>query len=78
MSGSRKFPRIAEVRAWLQTSDLPGGASFPPRNSVEAAEGTSIHGMGTWLDGIPTPICNPMSVYDQYSALEASPRPRGA
>ena len=41
----------------------------PPRNSVEANEGATIHGLGRWIDGVAPwpPIANPMSVYDQYN-----------
>eukprot|EP01048_Picozoa_sp_COSAG05_P015206 COSAG05_NODE_1807_length_4044_cov_3.445881_1_plen_466_part_00 len=67
----KKLPRIAAVRAWIQEDSLPGGESFPPRNSVEAEEKTTggIHGLGRWIDGVAPwpPICNPMSVYDQYN-----------
>ena len=67
----KKLPRIAEVRAWIQKDTLPGGPSFPPRNSVEAEAATSgdVHGLGRWIDGVSPwpPISNPMSVYDQYS-----------
>ena len=44
---ARTFPRIAEVRAYIQESSLPGGPQAPPRNSVEAHETTAgVHGLG--------------------------------
>jgi hypothetical protein len=43
----RTFPRIAEVRAYIQESNLPGGSSHAPRNSVEAHQSTAeVHGLG--------------------------------
>ena len=33
---ARTFPKIAEVRAYIQRSELPDGEAAPPRNSVEA------------------------------------------
>jgi hypothetical protein len=72
----KQLPRIAQVRAWVKEDTLPGGSSFPPRNSVEAEERTSgdVHGLGRWIDGVPPwpPICNPMSIYDQYSGPRSS------
>ena len=44
---ARVFPRIAEVRAYIQESNLPGGKSHAPRNSVEAHQSTAeVHGLG--------------------------------
>ncbi len=44
---ARTFPRIAEVRAYIQESNLPGGSSHPPRNAVEAHQSTAeVHGLG--------------------------------
>lgn len=62
MSGTKVFPRIKEVRAYTVT----------PANKGD--QGADCHDVGNehWIDGHPTPISNPMSMFRKYTASRKS------
>ena len=59
MSNIKIFPRIKQVRAYTVKS--PQGKSD---------QGADCHDVDDdhWINGQPTPIATPMSIYPQYSA----------
>lgn len=61
---TKKFPRIKVVRAYVS-----GGAA-----AVASTQGADCHDVEDehWINGIPTPIANPMSGYPQYAGPRKS------
>ncbi|OWF43765.1 uncharacterized protein LOC110459260 [Mizuhopecten yessoensis] len=55
---SRSFPRIKAVRAYVT-------------EAKEGDQGVDCHDVNDkhWINGFPTPMANPMSVYPQYTVL---------
>ena len=58
------FPRIKEVRAYTNQS----------KGADTKDQGADCHDVGDthWINGYPTPIANPMSMYPQYQRLRTS------
>ncbi|XP_062501533.1 L-rhamnonate dehydratase-like [Corticium candelabrum] len=58
---ARSFPRIKELRAYVSS----------PAQSKQGADCHDVEDEH-WINGFPTPIANPMSVYPQYKAYRKS------
>ena len=64
MAGTRVFPHIKEIRAYVT-------------DSVRLAtqdQGADCHDVEDehWINGYPTPVANPMSVHPMYAATRKS------
>ena len=55
--GARVFPKIKEVRAYVPGTNQSGDDQGADCHDVEHEH---------WINGFPTPIANPMSMYKQY------------